>query len=436
MTALALALLLSQASPNMGMTIPTPGVTPGPTYATNISNDLSIIDAHNHTAGNGVQVPTAGININAVLPFNGFGASGFNSCTGTACGISNPFLGTLVADAGNFNQAIVDAGSFNLIQANGVVSDAGTFDWLIVDGGQIIQSAPSTTLTLEGNAAATAATAIILDNQTTQTSGTIVSFATGGTAKGSISQGGKFLSNPGIFSTGIATTSTSLVGNQAATGAVATILDNNTTQTTGTITSFRSGGVEQAKVDFTGNIFLNGVVQESGATSQLSLIGNAASGGTAVSLQNSGDVGATGMAMLIKQNGANQFAISGRGHVVPLSTTPTVGTFAAGFNTPTGISVTGSDASLKINFTTGAAPSAIAIGTALMVVTFANAFAATTFNGFAAFGSIPGSGDEAPLVGVATATNTLTIYNIAAFTPQGAHAYSISVWTSCAGCSS
>lgn len=108
MTALAIALLLAQTSPNMGMTIPTPGVTPGPTYATNISNDLSIIDAHNHTPGNGALVPTAGLNINANLPFNGFGATGFNSCTGTAC------------------TSLPDAGQFVLLDGGGLVNGAIT----------------------------------------------------------------------------------------------------------------------------------------------------------------------------------------------------------------------------------------------------------------------------------------------------------------------
>ena len=43
-------------SPNMGLTIPTPTVTPGPQYATNIAGDLTIIDQHNHSTGNGAPI--------------------------------------------------------------------------------------------------------------------------------------------------------------------------------------------------------------------------------------------------------------------------------------------------------------------------------------------------------------------------------------------
>jgi len=56
----------------MGLTIPTAGVTAGPTYAENVSNDLVIISNHTHTGisnNDGYQVPSAGLNINADLSF-------------------------------------------------------------------------------------------------------------------------------------------------------------------------------------------------------------------------------------------------------------------------------------------------------------------------------------------------------------------------------
>jgi hypothetical protein len=40
----------------MALDVPVPGVTPGPTYATQISNDLLKIDAHNHALGNGAPI--------------------------------------------------------------------------------------------------------------------------------------------------------------------------------------------------------------------------------------------------------------------------------------------------------------------------------------------------------------------------------------------
>ena len=58
-------------TPNMSLTIPVVSGTPGPTYAQEINNDLSILDGHDHSPGSGTVIPSDGININASLPFNG-----------------------------------------------------------------------------------------------------------------------------------------------------------------------------------------------------------------------------------------------------------------------------------------------------------------------------------------------------------------------------
>lgn len=57
-------------SPNMGLVIPGVGLTSGPQYASDLNASLSIIDQHNHTPGNGVQITPTGLNINADLTFN------------------------------------------------------------------------------------------------------------------------------------------------------------------------------------------------------------------------------------------------------------------------------------------------------------------------------------------------------------------------------
>jgi hypothetical protein len=59
----------------MSLSLPTVSVTPGPTYATNNNTAFEVIDAHDHTSGKGVPVPSSGININATLEFNDNGAS-------------------------------------------------------------------------------------------------------------------------------------------------------------------------------------------------------------------------------------------------------------------------------------------------------------------------------------------------------------------------
>ena len=57
-------------SPNMGLPVPVVGTDPGPDWANNINACLSVIDQHNHTSGQGVPIPSAGLNINSDLPFN------------------------------------------------------------------------------------------------------------------------------------------------------------------------------------------------------------------------------------------------------------------------------------------------------------------------------------------------------------------------------
>lgn len=58
-------------SPNMNLTLPVIGSTSGPQYAVEINNDLTLIDAHDHSPGNGVQITPAGLNINNLLDIQG-----------------------------------------------------------------------------------------------------------------------------------------------------------------------------------------------------------------------------------------------------------------------------------------------------------------------------------------------------------------------------
>lgn len=59
----------STMTPNMGLTIPAVGQQPGPQYATDIDTSLTVIDQHDHTPGNGVQITPSALNINSDLPF-------------------------------------------------------------------------------------------------------------------------------------------------------------------------------------------------------------------------------------------------------------------------------------------------------------------------------------------------------------------------------
>lgn len=60
---------------NMGLTVPIVGATLGPNWANEINASLVLIDAHDHSQGNGVQINPAGLNISTDLPFNGNNAT-------------------------------------------------------------------------------------------------------------------------------------------------------------------------------------------------------------------------------------------------------------------------------------------------------------------------------------------------------------------------
>jgi hypothetical protein len=56
-------------SPNMNLVIPVPTLAPGPAWAQGINASLITLDAHNHSAGNGVLINPTGLNINEDLSF-------------------------------------------------------------------------------------------------------------------------------------------------------------------------------------------------------------------------------------------------------------------------------------------------------------------------------------------------------------------------------
>jgi hypothetical protein len=60
------------ATTYMALSLPTVSSTIGPTWATMLNTALTTVDSHTHVSGQGQQVPTAGINVNADFPVNSF----------------------------------------------------------------------------------------------------------------------------------------------------------------------------------------------------------------------------------------------------------------------------------------------------------------------------------------------------------------------------
>ncbi len=60
---------MSTTTANMNLQLPTVNVDNGLTWEMDVNYNTQIIDAHNHSSGNGVQIPPSGLNINSDLSF-------------------------------------------------------------------------------------------------------------------------------------------------------------------------------------------------------------------------------------------------------------------------------------------------------------------------------------------------------------------------------
>ena len=122
---------------NMGLVLPVPTVTPGPLYASQEVTAFTVIDSHNHTSGQGVPVPSAGLNINGTLTFNGFDGTNFRSTRFS--NLSSPLslpgdLGCLYVVSGNlwYNNGIggqiqlTVGGALNATSIGGIGGDYST----------------------------------------------------------------------------------------------------------------------------------------------------------------------------------------------------------------------------------------------------------------------------------------------------------------------
>lgn len=66
-------------TPNMGLTEPAIGSTLSPGWAMLLNADIGILDQHNHTQGQGIQIPPSGLNINSNLTMQGNSLTSINS---------------------------------------------------------------------------------------------------------------------------------------------------------------------------------------------------------------------------------------------------------------------------------------------------------------------------------------------------------------------
>lgn len=120
-------------SPNMNLIVPTVSEDPGPDWANNINASLSIIDSHNHTSGQGVQINPAGININSDLAMNNYNLTDAKSVRFTAQ--NSPLaggddLGCLYVSGSDLYYNDESANQVRITQGGSVTGSTGTITGL------------------------------------------------------------------------------------------------------------------------------------------------------------------------------------------------------------------------------------------------------------------------------------------------------------------
>jgi hypothetical protein len=135
-------------TPNMSLIVPTTGSEAGPTYANDINNSLTIIDAHTHTAGSGVQITPSAININSALTMNNFALSGVSAITYTAQSSTPANKSSYVSGVDLFyvdgNGNVVQITSGGTVNATSSGISSGTATASFVAGVLVVNAAAST----------------------------------------------------------------------------------------------------------------------------------------------------------------------------------------------------------------------------------------------------------------------------------------------------
>lgn len=151
-------------TPNMGLTIPIPGVTTGPTYATQVDDALTVIDGHTHDPGSGVPITPVGMNISSDLSFNSNNAIDLRSSRyinnptplpGIAPDLGCVYMsgGNLYFNDGSGNQVLITSGG-SLAGAAGTItglpSGTASASYSSIAQSFIFRSATNTAANVDG----------------------------------------------------------------------------------------------------------------------------------------------------------------------------------------------------------------------------------------------------------------------------------------------
>lgn len=134
-------------TPNMNLRLPTPSTTVGPTWASDLTTALSVVDDHDHSSGKGRKITPSGIDINETLDMQNQNITNVNTAklknqVATLNGVS--FACTVQFVNGNF--VIVNGGGTEVQITNGntIVSSVVVAGNPLMPAGAVLDFAGST----------------------------------------------------------------------------------------------------------------------------------------------------------------------------------------------------------------------------------------------------------------------------------------------------
>jgi len=144
-------------SPNMFLPIPDPSSTPGPLYATDLANSLTIIDQHTHVAGSGAPITPAALNINAAIPMNNNSINSIASLIFFAQASQTSTL-TMYTNATDLFYIDGNGNNIRITQSGSVTGSSGTITGLpsgtasaaFASGTFVFQAATNTPANIDG----------------------------------------------------------------------------------------------------------------------------------------------------------------------------------------------------------------------------------------------------------------------------------------------
>lgn len=112
---------------NMNLTKPTVSVDSGPGYATTYNSNMDLLDAHDHTTGKGVKLPSGALNIQSDLSLNGYGITTASDFTLQAQGsTTSAKTGRLFAYGVDLYYTDINGNVIRVTQSGGLAGTPGS----------------------------------------------------------------------------------------------------------------------------------------------------------------------------------------------------------------------------------------------------------------------------------------------------------------------